>query len=279
MRQVAFLPELPHANDGDEVLDGLRAPRKSLPARLRYGGRCCPTVEQELLAEHVAQIAHHVGADARVVEPNPIDVALSKQLVAALERPAHYVSIDVTSSLRAFELPVPQHTWKRDLIFLPGNAVGSLDPGEARAYLARFGKLAGDDALLLLGADSTREPATLLLDHEDARDDAALLSLNRTHGATFERDSFDQVATWNPEHARVEIQLVSRLRQLVRVAGSTITFAPGEPIVTAHAYKHTPEALRALLAGAGWRPRQVFTSTSRPYRFWLCERQTWPQQR
>ena len=67
------------------------------------------------------------------------------------------------------------------------------------------------------------------------------------------------------------MHLVSKHRQLVRVCGRVITFAPGESIVTEHCYKHTPEAMQALLGAAGWRTRRVFTAARHPYRLWLCE--------
>jgi hypothetical protein len=42
--------------------------------------------------------------------------------------------------------------------------------------------------------------------------------------------------------------------------------------VTEHCYKHTPEALAALLATAGWGVRQVFADPDGRMRLWLGER-------
>jgi uncharacterized SAM-dependent methyltransferase len=68
------------------------------------------------------------------------------------------------------------------------------------------------------------------------------------------------------------MQLVAKRRQVVRVGRDAFSFSPGETIVTEHAYKHAPMAMQALLAGSGWRCRQVFTAPDRPVRLWLCER-------
>jgi dimethylhistidine N-methyltransferase len=304
----------------DDVLDGLRAPRKQLPCRLLYDAHGAelftrittldayyPTrLELELLERHLPVIAHQVGPEARVIEPGSGEARKPRMLLHALERPTSYVAIDIAHeqlerSARAlrsefpkleiqtlavdythpFELPAPQHEWRRSLVFFPGSTIGNFEPGEARMFLAMLARVAGDDRMLLLGADSTRDPGLLERAYDDEHGVTAafnknvLAHLNRTRGATFELDHFDHRAVWSPAASRVEMQLVSNRRQLVRIDGEVVSFADGEPIVTEHCYKHAPEALQALLAAAGWRTRQIFTSARRPYRLWLCEPLAW----
>jgi uncharacterized SAM-dependent methyltransferase len=233
----------------DDVLAGLRAPRKHLPCRLLYDAAGAELFEQitrldayyptrielALLDDHLAQIAEHVGRAARVIEPGSGAALKTRKLLAALDRPSMYIPIDV-----AYE---QMH----------------------------------DDRLLLLGADATRDPAALIRAYDDedgvtaAFDKNVLRHLNRTCGATFDLDAFEHRAIWNAAASRVEMHLVSTRRQIIEIGGATIRFVPGEPIVTEHCYKHTPDALHALLAMAGWTPRQIFTSPVRPYRLWLCE--------
>jgi len=300
----------------DTVLGGLRAPRKRLPCRLLYDATGAELFEQitrldayyptrtehALLRQHLPPIAHQVGPEPRVVEPGAGAAVKTRLLLHALERPTSYVAIDVAheqlqvaaASLRTefplteiqtltadytqpFELPIPQHAWRRVLVFFPGSTIGNFEPGAARTFLSLLGEAAGPDRLLLLGADGTRDPALLerAYDDEDgvtaAFNKNLLAHLNRLYGATFELDAFDHRAVWNSSASRVEMHLVSKHRQIVRIDGATITFAPGEPIVTEHCYKHTPEAMQAILSSAGWRPRQVFTARQVPYRLWLCE--------
>ena len=322
MRQ-STAPSLPRL-DEDDVLAGLCAPRKRLPCRLLYDARGAelfeaitaldayyPThTELDLLDRHLPQIALQVGPEPRVIEPGAGAGVKTRKLLRALERPTSYVPIDlavaqlqrtaqalrselpslevqpvVADYTRPFELPVPQHEWRHSLVFFPGSSIGNLEPSEARAFLAMLGRIAGDDRLLLLGADGTRDLEVLARAYDDddgltaAFDRNVLVHVNRTHGATFDLDAFEHRAVWNGDASRVEMHLVSTRRQLVRVAGRAITFAAGEPIVTEHSYKHTPEAMRALLALGGWRPRQVFTSPHRAYRLWLCEPLTWMRSR
>ena len=263
-------------------------------------------IEHELLDRHLPIIAQHVGPNARVIEPGCGEPAKARKLLAALDRPSAYVGIDIAQdqlqatahALRAefarvdiqtliadythpFVLPPPQHTWSRSLVFFPGSTIGNFEPGEARRFLSMLGRIAGEPRMLLLGADATREPDALLRAYDDehgvtaAFDKNVLAHLNRVRSATFDLDAFEHRAVWNAEASRVEMQLVSKRRQLVRIAGELVTFAEGESIVTEHCYKHTPAAMQAILAGAGWRTRQVFTSSRRAYRLWLCEPLTW----
>jgi L-histidine N-alpha-methyltransferase len=303
-------------DDEDDVLAGLRAAHKQLPGRLRYADagaeifeKICaldayyPTrTELGLLAQHLPQIAHHVGAGARVLEPGSGEGKKTRMLLHALDAPAGYVPIDiaheqqqrlaaglrrdfpaldvspVTADYSApFELPVPQHAFKRTLVFFPGSTIGNFEPDEARRLLSRLATLAGPDRMLLLGADATRDPELLRRAYDDehgvtaAFNKNALVHLNRAREAAFDLDAFTHRAVWNAAASRVEMHLVSKRRQVVRVAGVDVTFVADEPIVTGHCYKHTPAAMHALLASAGWRPRQVFTASPMPFRLWLCE--------
>lgn len=317
--------------DDDHVLAGLRSSHKQLRRRLLYAGasaerfeRSCTLdayyparAELALLDQHLPQIAHHVGPNARVIEPGSGDGDNTRKLLRGLEAPSSYVPIDLAGAqlhrkvalLRrelpgleiepvtagynevynevnneaynkgyngAFELPVSRHAFKRTLVFFPARAIGNLAPGDARRFLARLTGLAGNDRMLLLGADATRDPAALLRAYDDHGITAALhknvlVHLNRTRGATFELDAFEHRAVWNPGASRVELHLVSKRRQVVRIAGQTIAFAAGESIVTEHCYQHSPAAMHTSLAMSGWCPRQVFAAAAAPFRLWLCE--------
>ena len=300
----------------DEVLSGLRSTPKRLPCRLLYDTRGAELFEQimrldayypsrleaALLAKHLPQIATAVGPSARIIEPGAGNAVKTRKLLEALASPSCYQPIDVVPeqleaianifrrSIRGlgvqpvladytlpFTLPPPQHPWAKTLVFFPGSTIGNFEPSEARSFLAMLGQLAGPDRLLLLGADATREPATLLRAYDDEHGVTAafnkniLTHLNRTRGATFNLEAFEHRAVWNDEASRIEMHLVSKTQQIVRVGTQTFAFSPGEKLVTEHCYKHTPQAMQALLAGAGWRPRQVFTSDEKPFRLWLCE--------
>jgi L-histidine Nalpha-methyltransferase len=302
---------------GDEVLAGLRAPRKHLPCKLLYDARGAELFEQictldeyypyrselALLARHLPAIAETLGPAVRVIEPGSGAGEKTRMLLAALDRPATYVPIDVSAEQLAataqrleaayaglevlpitadytapLTLPASRRATGRTVVFFPGSTIGNFEPDDARRFLARFAELAGPGAAIVLGADANADPEQLLRAYDDAQGVTAafdlnvLAHLNRSHAASFELGAFMHRAVWDAARSRIEMHLVSRRRQVVDVAGASIQFERGEPIVTEHCYKHSPEVLAALLAGAGWQVRCVFPDPLGRMRLWLAER-------
>jgi uncharacterized SAM-dependent methyltransferase len=161
------------------------------------------------------------------------------------------------------------------LVFFPGSTIGNFEPDDARAFLARFRRLAGPGAMLVLGADANQDTEQLLRAYDDSQGVTAafdlnmLTHINRTHAATFDVSAFMHRAVWDAQRSRIEMHLVSRRKQVVEVAGEPIAFERGEPIVTEHCYKHPPGVLSTLLRDAGWTVRDVFVDAHGRMRLWL----------
>jgi hypothetical protein len=191
-------------------------------------------------------------------------------LLAALDRPASYVPIDVSAEQLAdtahelaaalpgldvapivadytqpLELPPAAPGTGRTCVFFPGSTIGNFEPDDARAFLVRLGELAGPGAALVLGADSNTDAEALLRAYDDphgvtaAFDLNVLAHLNHSHGATFDLSAFLHRAVWNAARSRVEMHLVSRPPD----GGMTAT-ATRTALLMA--------ALIALLAIGGW---------------------------
>ena len=300
----------------DDVISGLRDTPKRLPCRLLYDAVGADLFEQitqldayyptrtelGLLDAHLPAIARAVGSRARVIEPGSGAGIKTRRLLAALDRPASFVAIDVSREqlavttrrihdehpdleveavaadfTRAFTLPRPRCAVGRSLVFFPGSTIGNFEPSEAVTFLARFQRLAGPTGVLLLGADGTRHREVLVRAYDDEQGVTAafnknvLAHLNRARGAAFDLDGFDHRAVWDEPRSRVEMQLVSRRAQIVTIDDERVHLAPGEPIVTEYAYKHSSLAMRGILATAGWLVREVYTGALHPMRLWLCD--------
>ena len=256
--------------------------------------------EVALLDAHLPAIARVLGPGVRVVEPGSGAGVKTRLLLSALDDPAGYVPIDVSGeqlelTARALRAAYPALDVEpvhgdftrlaylpagaaapRTLVFFPGSTIGNFEPDAARAFLARFRALAGPGAALLLGADANDDPVSLVRAYDDAAGVTAafdlnvLAHLNRSHGATFDVSRFYHRAAWDGRRDRIEMHLVSRVRQTVTVAGEPVELERGEPIITEHCYKHRPDVLAALLAGAGWRVREVFADPHGRMRLWLA---------
>lgn len=307
----------PHHDPTDDVLAGLLAPRKHLPCRLLYDARGAELFERictvedyyptrseiALLEQHLPAIATAIGPDARVIEPGSGEGIKTRMLLTMLERPASYVPIDVSREqlehtahalraafpaieiqplcgdyTRVLELPRPARVPARTVVFFPGSTIGNFEPAEARAFLARFGEVAGSGGMLLLGADSNGYVPSLVRAYDDSEGVTAefdlnvLAHVNRTHAATFDLGAFVHRAVWNAARNRIEMHLVSQRRHTVYVRGTAIRFEEGESIVTEHCYKHPPATVAGLLAEAGWRLECVMRDGLARMHLWLAVR-------
>jgi len=295
----------------DDVLCGLRAPRKTLPCRLLYDARGAELFERictldeyyltrsevALLAEQLPAFARTIGPGVRVIEPGSGEGIKTRMLLSALDAPAGYVPIDVSSeqlertaeSLRAefpglevapvcadYTTPFQLPAHERSLVFFPGSTIGNFEPEAATNFLARFRGLAGPRGMLLLGADCNRDCDSLLRAYDDREGVTAefdlnmLAHLNHSRGTDFDLDAFMHRAVWNAARSRVEMHLVSKRRQSVRLGDEVIHFERGEPIVTEHCYKHSASALATILADAGWEVARVACDSRERMHLWLA---------
>jgi L-histidine Nalpha-methyltransferase len=156
---------------------------------------------------------------------------------------------------------------ERRLVLYIGSSIGNFEPHQALRILRRAcsGLKPGDT--FLLGVDLVKDEATLLAAYDDAAGVTAafnrnlLVRLNRELDADFDPEAFAHRALWNPVKSRIEMHLVSRVAQRVRVQSLSlaIDFAPGESIHTENSYKFRPGQAEALLADAGFSAATTWT--------------------
>ncbi len=156
---------------------------------------------------------------------------------------------------------------ERRLVLYIGSSIGNFEPDEAMRLLrrTRAGLKEGDS--FLLGVDLVKSESTLLAAYDDAAGVTAafnrnlLVRLNRELDADFVPEAFEHRAVWNAAQARIEMHLVSRARQRVRLHALdlAIDFSPGESIHTENSYKYRPGQSEALLAEAGFSATATWT--------------------
>jgi dimethylhistidine N-methyltransferase len=161
--------------------------------------------------------------------------------------------------------------------FLPGSTIGNFEPAEAQRFLAQVRETLGPGARLLIGVDLRKDPAVLIPAYNDKAGVTAafnlnlLVRLNREADADFDLDAFSHRAIWNPTDSRIEMHLISRRQQVVRVARKIIRFAANETIHTENSYKYTLEDFVALVNLAAWRARKVWTDNGGLFSVHLLE--------
>lgn len=145
------------------------------------------------------------------------------------------------------------------LLFL-GSSLGNYEDVEALELLEGIVRAMRPGDRFLLGTDLAKDRATLEAAYDDSRGVSAefnrnlLRRINRELGGDFDPMGFDHRATYRPERGRVEMHLVSRKAQRVRIPGADleIAFAEGDAIHTESAHKYTPERLASLAERAGF---------------------------
>jgi dimethylhistidine N-methyltransferase len=154
---------------------------------------------------------------------------------------------------------IQRHPAPRLGLFVGGN-IGNFPVGEAAEFLGFIRRHAGEHDHFLIGFDLVKDIDRLLLAYDDPEgltaefNKNALVRINRELGGNFDVDGFDHRAVWNEQRSRIEMHLVSRRDQTVRIEalGMEFGFVEGETIHTENSHKYTTESFRRLLEGTGW---------------------------
>ncbi|MBA3774075.1 MAG: L-histidine N(alpha)-methyltransferase [Ramlibacter sp.] len=249
--------------------------------------------ELRILANNAPEIAAQIGSRAEIVEFGAGSLRKVRLLLDAMKEPARYVPIDISAehlsqsaaALRRdypgvdvqpvaadytgpLRLPAPAARAGRRVGFFPGSTIGNFTPQEALRFLLGAAESLRGGALLL-GADLVKDPAVLHAAYNDAQGITAAFNLNlleranRELGARFVLGQFAHSAFYNAPERRIEMHLVSLVRQQIALAGQSHEFAEGETLHTENSYKFTVEGLRALAVAAGFRPGPVWIDADR----------------
>jgi dimethylhistidine N-methyltransferase len=145
------------------------------------------------------------------------------------------------------------------LVAFLGSNIGNFDPPVARLLLTHIRHSLQDGDALLVGADLVKPQRDLLLAYDDPLGVTAafnrnlLQRINDELGGTFDLDGFAHRALWNAGAGRMEMHLVSRRRQRVRIAAADleVLFEPDDWIWTESSHKYEPEQIlrEGLAAG------------------------------
>jgi len=152
--------------------------------------------------------------------------------------------------------------------FFPGSTLGNFEPHEASAFLRSARDILGQDAQMVIGVDLEKDERVLYDAYNDAAGVTArfnlnvLVRINRELGGNFDLSAFTHRAIYNRDRHRIEMHLIARKAQSVRVLGRNFSFRAGESIHTESSYKYSLERFAALARGAGWTPRESWTDAA-----------------
>jgi dimethylhistidine N-methyltransferase len=246
--------------------------------------------ELAIMRRHVAEMAGLLGPRCLLVEYGSGSSTKTRLLLDRLLDPAGYVPIDVSGDhllrsarsiadaypglevlplcadfTRPVVLPEPRLRPARRVAYFPGSTIGNFTPEESVVLLRQTAALCGSGGGFLLGADLRKDRRVVEGAYNDRLGVTAAFNLNllarinRELGANFAPDQFRHHAFYNAAEGRIEMHLVSRYAQRVRVAGVEFTFAAGESIRTEYSYKYRLRDLHDLAAAAGFEVERFWT--------------------
>lgn len=201
----------------DDVLAGLAAPRRTLPAKWFYDEQgselfeaICDTpeyyvtrTELEILRANLDAMAAALPGGAVLIEPGSGAGTKTRLLIDAC-RPSAYVAIDISRSMleigaagtaRLFPwlqvLAIHADYTRLDalpddrlpraahrVLYFPGSTIGNFTPEETRAFLARAARWIGPQGSVLIGVDTRKEARVLEAAYDDSRGVTARFNLN-----------------------------------------------------------------------------------------------------
>lgn len=238
--------------------------------------------EAAIMEASVDDMAVAVGPHCRLVEFGSGSSTKTRRLLDALDRPAAYVPIDISRDhllATAVELqrdypdlpvqpvaadytedltlpPVGEEV-ARTVVYFPGSTLGNFAREEASVFLGRIRRMVGDDGGVLIGIDQVKDRDVLRRAYNDSSGVTAafnrniLVRLGREADVALDPGGFEHRAVWDEEEARIEMQLVARGAQRIRVGESEFEIADGEAIVTEHSHKYTDESFATIAERAG----------------------------
>jgi dimethylhistidine N-methyltransferase len=203
----------------------------------------------------------------------PVDISRDHLLASCNALAAEYPQVEVlpvcADFTAPFALPVPERAPTRTVAYFPGSTIGNFEREDAVALLHSIRTTCGRSGALLVGADLVKDRETLECAYDDSRGVTAafnrnlLVRLNAELGADFAPDRFAHEARWLAGPGRIEMHLVSRRDQTVRLGGRTIAFRAGESICTEHSHKYTLDGFAAMADEAGFGVERVFCDEQR----------------
>lgn len=200
----------------DDVLTGLAADSKSIPAKHLYDGRgselftrICglddyyvTRTERSIYDAHLPEIAARLGPEVVLIEPGGGDGEKAEIVLSALDRPAAYVPIEISldavgdAATRLAErfptvkfhpicgdftkhIDLPEEIAAgRRVVFFPGSTIGNFEPRTRVKILERFAELAGPKGDLLIGFDLIKDPDVLVAAYDDSEKVTAAFNTN-----------------------------------------------------------------------------------------------------
>ena len=278
--QKSLPPKLLYDKRGSELFEKICQIKEYYPTK----------AETEILKNNSNEISRLIGPDVLLIEPGSGSGDKIRFLLPHLNGIKAYVPIEISRDIllrmteelheefpglkvipvcndfnKEIELPLSvESQGGRKVVFFPGSTIGNFDPPQAIIFLKKIAKLAGSGGGLLIGVDLKKSPEIILNAYNDPHGVTAdfnlnlLERINREEAANFDVNNFFHNAIYDEKNGRIEMHLVSKIPQLVRVHETVFRFREGESIHTESSYKYSVEEFTEICAKARFRLQKLW---------------------
>ena len=248
--------------------------------QITYLDEYYPTrTERTILQDNIQEITEVIGPEAMLIELGSGSSSKTRLLLEKLSSLSAYVPVDISeefllkvvNQLRMeypktsiipvfadytshFELPDLGGGYRNQVVFFPGSTIGNFRPSKAQSFLDTLASVTDDDAGMLVGVDLKKDKEIIEKAYNDEQGLTAAFNknmlerLNRELDADFDVDRFDHRAFYNEEKGRIEMHLVSKCQQTIKIADQGIHFEEGESIHTENSYKYSADDFEQLVS-------------------------------
>ncbi len=279
-------PKFFYDRRGSELFDAITGLPEYYPTRTEIGiledhGQAMAALmgKGQVLVELGSGSSLKIRTLLDALEPSvyvPVDISRDHLLASAETLAGHFPDLSIIALCADYSGPIelPLRGDRRErAAFFPGSSIGNFEPAAAAALLGRIGAMLGAGGRLLIGVDLIKDRVRLEAAYNDASGVTAAFNLNllarinRELWADFDLAAFAHRAFFNscPDPGepqgpgRIEMHLVSRRDQQVRVGDRVFDFRQGESIHTESSYKYDLPGFQRLALGAGFATEQVWT--------------------
>jgi dimethylhistidine N-methyltransferase len=265
----------------------------------------CTRAETEILQKHAGDIADRSSDPIQIVELGSGSSAKTRILLEAFieaRLETSYVPIDVSPEILSESaeklrdmfpaLNVKPIAARYEdgmgeldpddgtiLVVWLGSSIGNYDRREARKFLSRLREELSQNDSLMLGVDLIKDRKTLEAAYNDSSGVTEAFNLNllarinRELGGAFDLNTFEHKAVFNESEGRIEMCLISREAQEVKIEAldMTVSFAKGEAIHTENSYKYHPDEIVSLAETIDMRLVQQWFDAQRQFSLSLFE--------
>ena len=266
--QKSLPAKLLYDKRGSEIFEKICLLKEYYPTR----------AETEILKNYASEIARIVGPNAFIIEPGSgsgdkirfllphlvhletyMPIEISKEILSRMsnELSEEFPKLKLRPVCADFNLDFERldllgSERSKKVVFFPGSTIGNFTPMEAAGFLKKISRFIDKEGGLLIGVDLKKDPQILINAYDDPHGVTAdfnlnlLDRLNRDAFASFDSNNFEHRAVYNEKAGRIEMHLVSKMDQLVKVNETMFRFKKGESIHTENSYKYTTDEFIAL---------------------------------